>query len=153
MADLRFQIASGESSLTPSTAKSIFTVTAPTNQRVKLLGVEIFGKGTTATDTPIKCELMTYASISGGTPGSVTTSKLDGDMGETVQSTIAGNYSAEPTYTTGVTVRSWELQPQTGLAIYFQDHQEIKLKGGTGFALRLTATQAETVSCNCIFEE
>lgn len=153
MADLRFQVASGESALTASTARSLIVVTAPGNQRVKVLGVEIFGKGTVSTDTPIKCELMTFTSVGSGTPGSVTSSKLDGDLGETIQSTVAGNFTAEPTYGGNVTVRTWEVQPQTGLAIYFPLDQEIKLKGGTGFALRCTSGQSETISVNCIFEE
>lgn len=152
MADLNYQVATGETSIT-STAKTVVTITAPANQRVKIKGIEIFGKGTSNTDTPVKVELMTYASITGGTAGSVTTSKLDGDLAETVQSTIAGNYTAEPTYTTGVTVRVWEVHPQTGLAVYFPLHDEIKLKGGNGFALRLTSNQNETMSANVICEE
>lgn len=152
MADLNFQVATGEASIT-STAKTVATITAPANQRVKIKGVEIFGKGTSNTDTPVKCELMTYASLSGGTAGSVTTSKQDGDMGETLQSTVAGNYSAEPTYTSAVTVRTWEVHPQTGIAVYFPLHDEIKLKGGQGFALRLTSNQNETMSANILCEE
>jgi len=152
MADLLVQVASGEVALS-SSAKTVFTVSAPSNQRLKIKGIEIFGKGTSNTDTPAKVELMTYASISGGTAGSVTTSKVDGDMGETVQATIAGNYSAEPTYTTGVTVRTWDVHPQTGLVVYFPLHDEIKIKGGAGFALRATQAQADTMSFNLIYEE
>ncbi len=151
-ADLLVQVASGEFALA-SSAKTVFTVTAPSNQRLKVKGLEVFGKGTSSTDTPAKVELMTYASISGGTAGSVTTSKVDGDMGETVQSTIAGAYSAEPTYTTGVTIRTWEVHPQTGLVVYFPMHDEIKIKGGTGFAIRATQAQADTFSFNLIYEE
>src|SRR5262249_19236527 len=72
MSALNFQVATGETSIT-STAKTVVTITAPANQRVKIKGVSIFGKGTSNTDTPVKVELMTYASISGGTAGSVTT--------------------------------------------------------------------------------
>lgn len=152
MAALQFNVSCQEGSFT-STAKSAFTVTAPTNQRVKWKGVEIFGKGTSNTDTPCRIELMTYASISGGTAATVVSSKNDGDMGETLQSVIAGNYTAEPTYTTGVTFRVWEVHPQTGLVVYFPLHDEPVAKGGTGFALRVTTNQAETLSINGIFEE
>lgn len=152
MSDLNYQVATGESSFT-STAKTAATITAPANQRVKIKGIEVFGKGTSNTDTPVKVELMTYASITGGTAGSVTVSKQDGDMAETVQSTIAGNYTAEPTYTTGVSIRVWEIHPQTGLAVYFPLHDEIKLKGGTGFAVRVTTNQNETMSINVLCEE
>jgi hypothetical protein len=152
MADLLVQVTSGEFALA-SSAKTVFTISAPAQQRLKVKGVEIFGKGTSNTDTPAKIELMTYASISGGTAGSVTTSKVDGDMGETVQATIAGNYSAEPTYTTGVTVRTWEVHPQTGLVLYFPMHDEIKIKGGAGFALRATQAQSDTFSFTVVYEE
>jgi hypothetical protein len=152
MADLNFKVSTGEASIT-STAKTVATITAPANQRVKIKGISIFGKGTSNTDTPVKVELLRYASISGGTAGSVTTSKPDGDMGETVQSTIAGNYSAEPTYTTGVTEETWEVHPQTGMSVYFPLHDEIKLKGGQGFALRATSNQNETLSFNVLCEE
>jgi hypothetical protein len=152
LADLVVQVTSGEFALA-ATAKTVFTVSAPANQRLKVKGLEVFGKGTSSTDTPAKVELITYASISGGTAGSVTTSKVDGDMGETIQATIAGNYSAEPTYTTGVTVRTWEVHPQTGLVVYFPMHDEIKIKGGAGFAIRATQAQADTFSFNLIYEE
>jgi hypothetical protein len=152
MSALNFQITTGEASIT-STAKTVITLTAPTNQRVKIKGLSVFGKGTSNTDTPVKVELLTYASLSGGTAGSVTTSKQDGDMGETVQSTIAGNYTVEPTYTTAVTVQTWEVHPQTGIAVYFPLHDEIVLKGGQGFAVRLTSNQNETMSVNLSCEE
>lgn len=152
MSALNFQVSTGETAIT-STAKTVATISAPSNQRVKIKGLSVFGKGTSNTDSPVKVELMTYASISGGTAGSVTTSKQDGDMGETLQSTIAGNYSAEPSYTTPVTVQTWEVHPQTGLAVYFPLHDEIVLKGGTGFAVRLTSVQNETMSINLMCEE
>jgi hypothetical protein len=152
MSALNFQVATGEASIT-STAKTVATISAPANQRVKIKGVSVFGKGTSNTDTPVKIELMTYASLSGGTAGSVTVSKQDGDMGETVQSTVAGNYSAEPTYTSPVTVQVWECHPQTGFSVFFPLHDEIILKGGTGFAVRLTSNQNETMSVNITCEE
>lgn len=152
MSALNVQVATGETAIT-STAKTVATITAPANQRVKIKGVSVFGKGTSNTDTPVKIELMTYASISGGTAGSVVTSKQDGDMGETVQSTVNGNYSAEPTYTSPVTVQLWECHPQTGYSVFFPMHDEIVLKGGTGFAVRLTSNQNETMSVNVTFEE
>ena len=152
MAGLNVQVTSGESAIT-STAKTIFTLTAAANQRIKILGLTGDGKGTSNTDSPVKIELMTYASISGGTAGSVTSSKMDGDMGETIQTTIAGNYTAEPTYTTGVTIRTYEFHPQTRNAEYFPNFLTINIKGGTGFAIRVTSVQNETMAFNLFFEE
>lgn len=152
MAALQFQVSVQEGSFT-STAKTAYTVTAPTNQRVKLKGLRVFGKGTSNTDTPVKIEIMTYASITGGTAGTVVTSKTDGDWSETIQSVIAGNYTAEPTYTTGVTVDVWEVHPQTGIVVFWPLHDELVAKGGTGFAVRVTTNQAETLSITGTFEE
>lgn len=152
MSALNFQVSTGETAIT-STAKTVATIGAPTNQRVKIKGISVFGKGTSNTDSPVKVELLSYASITGGTAGSVTTSKQDGDLTETLQSTIAGNYTAEPTYTTPIVMQTWEVHPQTGLAIYFPLHDEIVLKGGTGFAVRLTSVQNETMSVNIMSEE
>ena len=113
----------------------------------------MFGKGTSNTDTPVKVELLKAASIASGTAGSVTASALDPDYAETLQATATGNYSAEPTYTTAVTIRTWEVHPQTGLVVYFPMHDEIKVKGGGVFAVRMTSNQAETMSVNLIYEE
>ena len=152
MADLNIQCTAGEASIT-STAKTVICIQAPTNQRLRVKGIEVMGKGTVNTDTPVKVELVKAASISGGTAGSVTTTALDPDYGETAQATYSGNYSAEPTYTSGTTVRTWEVQPQTGLIVYFPMHDEIKIKGGGVFAVRLTSVQNETMAVNVIVEE
>jgi hypothetical protein len=153
MADLRFQSTVGEVSVT-NVAKTFLLLTAPTNQRVKIKGIELFGKGTANTDTPVKCELLRAASISGGTAGTAPTiSALDNDMGESIQTTPTGNYSAEPTYTSLTVLRTFECHPQTGLVVYFPLDDEIKMKGGTVFAVRLTSNQNETMSLNVIGEE
>ena len=119
MAGLNFQATVGEVSVT-STPKTFLLATAPANQRVKLKGVEVFGKGTSNTDTPVKVEVLRAASITGGTAGAApTTAPLDGDYAETIQTAVTGNYSAEPTYTTLVVLRTLEVHPQTGVAIFY----------------------------------
>jgi hypothetical protein len=153
MADLNWQASVGEISVT-STAKSFIIVTAPTNQRLRFKGFEIFGKGTSNTDTPVKVELVRAASLTGGTAGTApTVTALDPDYAETIQSTVTGNYTAEPTYNTSSVLRTYECHPQTGITIYFPMHDEIKLKGGGVLGFRLTANQTETMAFNVIFEE
>jgi hypothetical protein len=152
MADLNIQCTAGEASIT-SSAKTVIAIAAPSNQRMRIKGIEVLGKGTSNTDTPVKVELIKAASISGGTPGSVTTTVLDPDYGETAQATYSGNYSAEPTYSSGTTIRTWEVHPQNCLLVYFPMHDEIKIKGGGAFGLRLTSNQNETMAVNVIVEE
>lgn len=151
MADLLLTVPSGEVSLTGSVAKTVLAATAPANQRLKIMGVEIFGKGTSNTDTPIKCELSRITT-NGGTATTITPAKVDDDDGETAQGTYQANFTVEPT-TYGANMRIWEVHPQTGIIVYFPMHQEIKIKGGNIVGLRMTSTQAETVSAQFLVEE
>jgi len=152
MAGLKYRVATGEVAIT-STAKTVVTISAPANQRVKIRGISIWGKGTSNTDSPVKVEYIRANSITGGTAGTVTTTKSDGDIGETIQSTVAGNYTAEPTYTSGVTEEVKEVHPQSGWEIWPPSEDDIVLKGGTVFALRLTSVQNETVAVVLYCEE
>lgn len=150
MADLNLQVSVGEVSVT-STPKTQLTIKAPANQRLKIKGFEVFGKGTSTTDTPVKVEigLVTADSVPGTSTPTVT--PHDGDYAETAQGTYKTGYSTEPTY--GNILRTWEVHPQTGLIVYFPLHDEIKLKGAQELGVRLTSTQAETMSLNAIVEE
>lgn len=136
-----------------ATAKTAMTVTAPTNQRLVVKGISGFGQGTSNTDSPVEIELLTYASISGGTAGSVTTAKKQNELAETIQATIAGNYSAEPTYTTAVTVDVFLFHPQLGGKIFWPLGDEYIIKGGTGVALRITSPQADKMAIAMELEE
>ena len=155
MADLLCSASVPAASVT-STAATFILAKAPANQRLKIKGLEIFGKGTSNTDTPVKVELFTATVVTGGTAGTAPTYLAnDSEMGETPQATVTGNYSAEPTYTPalGNVLRTWYIHPQTGLNCYFPLHDEIKLKGGTYLGVRLTSNQAETMGVNLIVEE
>jgi hypothetical protein len=151
MAALGFTVDTGENAFIASASKTVIAIAAPTNQRVKINNVAVFGKGISNTDTPMKVELMSFTSISAGTAGSVVTSKDDGDQGETIQSSITGNYSAEPTYGGLVVFKTVEVHPQLGLPFILPVPRI--LKGGTGFAVRVTVNQAETVAASVNAEE
>ena len=152
MARLGFTVSTGLVAWA-ATAKTAFTLTAPANQRVIFKGIKMFGQGVSNTDKPLQVELMTYASISGGTAGIVVTSKKENELAETIQSTIAGNYSVEPTYTTAVTVENFTLHPQLANALWWPLGLEYVIKGGTGLALRITSTNADTAGFQGEFEE
>lgn len=150
MADLNLQINVGECSVT-NTTTTFLTLKAPANQRVKLKGVEIMGKGTSNTDTPVKVEIGKISADAVGGTATPTTSANDTENGETAQGTYKKTYASEPTY--GNIFRTWEIHPQTGLIVYFPLHDEIKLKGGDEIGIRMTSNQAETVSLVAIVEE
>src|SRR5205823_2986459 len=102
-----------------STAKTFLTMKAPTNQRLKVKGFEICGKGTSNTDTPVKVELgLITTDGQTGTATAVTAVPLDGDVTSgTPTGTYYKNYGTEPT-TYGSILRTWEIHPQTGLFLY-----------------------------------
>lgn len=152
MSRLGFQVDTGIVTWA-NTAKTALTAVAPTNQRLVLKGIGAYGQGTTNTDAPLQVEILTFASLSGGTAGTVVTSKKQNELGETIQTTVAGNYSAEPTYTTGVTVKTLTVHPQLGQTIFWPLGDEIVIGGGKGVALRITSPNADKATFFAEFEE
>lgn len=151
MAGLRLHVPTGEVSLSANTAKTVITLTAPSNHRVLIRGIEVFFKGISPTDTPVKIEISRITT-DGGTASSPTIAKNDENAGETPLSTVKSAYSAEPS-TYGNNLKTWEIQPQTGLINWFPPGEEIVVNGGNEIGIRMTAGQAETVSCNVYYEE
>lgn len=149
MAGLLIHIPSGEVSLSAGVAKTALEVTAAANHRVKLLGVEIFFKGISTTDTPVKVDLARITTTGTGTAGTALKNDVDDD--ETIQTTFEFASSVEPTY--GNVIKTWEVHPQTGLIFYFPMGQEIVINGGDLFGVRCNAAQAQTVSVNLLIEE
>lgn len=159
MARLNFTLTAADTGI-GTNARTVLLFKAPTGQRVAVKGFSAFGKGTNNTDVPLKLELIGGASITGGTANSITTVIKDGDVaaGETIQTQCSGNYGtqstpAEPTYTSPVTYEVYELHPQGGYRMNFDEADEIVIKGGQVFAIRLTASSNETVSVNLFCEE
>jgi hypothetical protein len=150
MADLLLQVNVGECAVT-STTKTFFTVKAPANQRLKIKGFEIFGKGTSNTDTPVKVEVSKVTADAVGGTSTPTVSAADTELAETAQATYKTGYASEPTY--GNIFRTWEIHPQTGLVYYFPLHDEIRVKGGDEIGVRMTSNQAETMSLVALVEE
>lgn len=151
MAALNLSVPSGEVSLTASTAKTVITARAPAQQMLRILGVEIFGKGISNTDTPIKIE-VSRITTDGGTASTITPSPNDDDYTATPQGTYKGNYTSEPV-TYGANLRIWEVHPQTSLIYMFPMGQEIILKNNNEIGFRATSGQTETISINLIIEE
>ena len=150
MADLNLQANVGELAVT-ATTRTVFTVKAPANQRLKIKGIEVFGKGVSNTDTPVKMEIGNVTADAVGGTAPVLVSSSDGDLAETPQGTYKTNYATEPTY--GNVFRTWEIHPQTGIVVYFPLHDEIKLKGGQELGIRMTSSQPETMALNVLIEE
>ena len=140
---------SGEVSLTAATVKTVLEWAAATNHRIKVLGIQVFGKGVSTTDTPILVSLVRKSAAGTGT--AVTEVKNDTDDAGTIQTVAISNDTAEGTVTD--TLQNWEVHPQTGLAIFFPLGQEPIVPSAGIMAIRCTAAQAQTVSCNVTIEE
>ena len=154
MADLRCQVSTGEIA-SAAGGKTFLTLTAPANQRLKIKSVEVFGKGTSNTDAPAKVELIvTTTSITGGSDAATNAiTKVDNDMGETPQATVHGPYTAEPTYSGNTTIRTLQCHPQSFLPYILPEGDEIKIKGGQIFSIRISQASGDTFSVVVVYEE
>jgi len=149
MADLIAVLRASAVSISTS-ALTLLQITAAAQQRVKLKEVGITFAGTVNTNAPVLVQLMVQTTA--GTPGSTPTPvKTDGDMQETVQTTGAIGFSAEPTY--GAVLREWYVHPQSGVIVPLPLGRPPVLKGGTRCGLVVTAANAVTGSAYVEFEE
>lgn len=140
---------SGEVSLTAAAAKTVLTIAAAAQHRVRMTGLSIYFKDTVVTDTPVLVEIMRQTTA--GTMTSVTPVKKDENMGETIQTTAAKTATVEPTLTDVLETK--EIHPQTGEKFYWPFGQEIYIKGGNRVGIRCTAAQNQTVAVTAEFEE
>lgn len=149
MAGLNLHFPSGEVALSAGVRKTPITVIAAASHRVKIKGVEVFFKGTSATDTPVKIEIYRFSADGTGSAGTLYVN--DENDAETIQTTGKVNYSADPTL--GNIIKTWEVHPQTGLIVYFPLGEELVIKGGNKLGVACTAAQSQTVSVNLYIEE
>ena len=151
MAGLLVDAVAAEVALTATTARTVLTITAAANHRVKILGYHVSFKGTSNTDEPVKFELARITT-DGGTSSALTLLKRNNSDDETIQTTARHSYTAEPSAYGDVLI-SDRIHPQTGHVIYFPLGQEIPVKGGQIFGARLTAAQNQTVSVKLVIDE
>lgn len=112
--------------------------------------------GTSATATPILIKLTKSASITGGTASSQTSQSIR-DSAATVDVT-ANTYTAEPTYTTQVTLKQWYVPPTSGLVIQFPLGREPQRLAAASVGLELmlttvTASGTPNVACYMEFQQ
>lgn len=152
MAALRLAVNSAEVVLVAATAKTALQIKAPTNQRLKITQISVLGKSAAGgTDTPLKIRL-TRSTANFGTGTAATPGKVDPAWAETVQSTAAGNFSAEPTSPTDS--GTWfEVQPQVGIILPFPPGTEILIPGGNALNIEATSTATPTILVTVWYEE
>lgn len=112
---------------------TLIQILAPTNQKIRIERLFLFGRGTLATDKQELFELLTQSTA--GTGSTITPTKLNGADSETIQGTAIGTYTVEPT--AGTIRQQFGLQPQRPLEVVFPPGRDLIIKGGERLALRL----------------
>jgi hypothetical protein len=151
MAALQGKISWGATSLLAATAKTVFVVTAPTNQRIKILGYGFSFNGATNSNTPVA--YVWQRASAAGTSTAFTPIPHEDELTETYQGTYGIVATVEPTYTANKFLDQNFVHPQLGKEIYFPQGQEIIVKGGGFCGLQLNAPQAVSVSGFVLIEE
>lgn len=150
MAGMRFTGVTGEVALTTPTTKTLWSITAPSNQRVFLTEWAVTFKGTSATDAPNRVELLRST---GGTSSTFTPSKFDSSMTETVQTVCRQTFTGEPT--AGDILWQSLVSPAGGGETWGAGNTgPIVIKGGETVALRVVSPSSNVnVSSRFIAEE
>jgi hypothetical protein len=144
MAGVLAHVNSGEFALVGATPKTGLQIKAAAQQRAIVSSIRLMGKQPAGgTDTPVKVRL-TRSTANFGTGSVCTPGKNDPSDSETLQTTVAGNFTVEPTTPTDGGLW-WEVQPQAGVIELLMPGQEIKVPGGQALNIELTSAATPTV--------
>jgi hypothetical protein len=149
MADLPFVQTVTGVALVAATQQTLFTLLAPTNQRVKISEISISFNGVSNTNTPVLVQFAlatTTGTNSAGTPVIIDTS-----LPETVQTVTKITFTVEPTYTS--IFETWYIHPQTGVIYPLPFRKPFVLGGGKRVGLLCNAPQAVSVAAKIEAEE
>lgn len=146
MAALDLMANSGSQALVANTAETILQLTAAANHRLRIKGFSVTVAGTAAVDLTVRVIRQSSAGTSGTT---VTPVKIEPAAAETIQTTAATNFSAEPTATDVLQYK----RLQGSYEKIFPLGQELIVAGGGRIAIECTATAIATVAAEFLFEE
>lgn len=149
MAAFLGQGTTAEVALTAATARTVIQLVAASNHRVKLLSYGVYFDGTSSSAEPVQVRLLRQTTA--GTMTSLTLTKRDDSIGETLQTTGQHSATAEPT--AGDVLEVKEVHPQSGYEKVFPFGQEIIIGGGDRAGIECTAPAGVNVRAEMIFEE
>jgi hypothetical protein len=143
-----------KAALTAATRLTLIQVTAPANQRVKILGWSVFFDEVVGNATPANPVLVSAGKQSGGTASALTPIKKV-VAAETLQTTAKSIFSVAATTTV---MESKVVNSQTGYEVILPMGQEIILAGGELFGIDVTpgatvSTGGLNAMANITFEE
>lgn len=138
--------------LTASTAKTVGSVQAATNQPIKILEALASHDGATSTNAPDVTDFARCSFGGAGTATSTTPLKKDPGRAETIQSTGKTNYTAEPT--TIVPLKTVNVAQYNGVYHYITPQgNPLIVVGGAGFCIRHNSPNTVNASGAIEFEE
>ena len=153
MAALQGQIqfgAGGSISLAAATAKTPIVFTAPTHQRVKILGYGFYFDGTLNSAKPVQIEIQRASAA--GTSTAATPYPDEEDLsGDTFQTTCGVNCTVEPTYTNAL--KTFTVHPQLGYEYLAPLGQEIIMQPAGKLGFQVTAPASVNVRGYVMIEE
>ena len=152
MAALQGQVAFGAGATCPlsaGTPKTPVVVSAPANQRLKVLGYGFFFDGTSNSAQPVEIDIKKASA--GGTGTTATPQPNEEGLPETFQASWLINCTIEPTYTS--TLKTITVHPQFGYEYLAPAGQEIIVKGGGILGFQANAPAAVNIRGYVMYEE
>lgn len=143
----------GSLALTAATAKTILNLITAANGLTRIVEMSVSFDGATATAVPALVELCYSTQAGGGTPGTTPTINQIRGPTRTVQATVAGGYTAEPTVLTAW--KRWLVPVFNGLLViqFPLGREPEQIVTADALAIRVTAPAAVNVSAYIEFEE
>lgn len=151
MSALAYTVNIPSTSLAGTTATVVAFITAPSNQRVKVLGYGFFFDGTLNSAQPVEIKLATPTT---GTFTSGSNAQLaEPELTETIQSTYGIAASTQPTLAASNTYKTITVHPQLGYEFLAPLGQEKIVKGGQNWCVSINAPAAVDVRGYVLVEE
>ncbi len=135
---------------TGTTPKSLFSITAPANQKLVIQSLMVAFKGASPTGTPIELLGRVGVKSGGGASTTVTPAKLKPSDSTAIRATCEQDYASVVTWTgTPDIVLQSACHPQQG----FLWREEIEIPAGSTFALESTSAAATDLIFEARIEE
>jgi hypothetical protein len=152
MAGLLFTFASGAKALVAATAQTTLQITAPANQRLKLLHATVAFDGTNAAAVPVNIQIVRQTTA-GTFSATLSAGRVNtGTSDETAQAVGKTTSTAEPTYSD--VLEDFNITPNAGTLIYdLPFSQEHQVPGGGRVGIVLTAPAIVNARTTLKYEE
>jgi hypothetical protein len=150
MAGLQYYVNIPSTSLAAAAAVVAF-ITAPSNQRVKILGYGFFFDGTVNSNAPVA---ITLATPTTGTFTSGSNAQLtEPELTETIQSTYGTAASVQPTLAASNTYKTITVHPQLGYEYLAPQGQEKIVAGGKNWCVSVNPPNGVDIRGYVLVEE